>query len=68
MVNCRKETVKLLLKTFSEDSYSNILLDSVLSSNEMTPQDRKFITNLYYGVLERSFTVSFLQFTIIILR
>ena len=57
MVNCRKETVKLLSKTFSEDSYSNILLDSVLSSNEMTPQDRKFITTLYYGVLERKLTL-----------
>ncbi|WP_044974936.1 16S rRNA (cytosine(967)-C(5))-methyltransferase RsmB [Ruminococcus sp. HUN007] len=57
MVNCRKETVKLLSKTFSEDSYSNILLDSVLSSGEMTLQERKFITTLYYGVLERKITL-----------
>ncbi len=57
MVNCRKETVKLLLKTFAEDSFSNILLDSVLSSNEMTPNDRKFMTTLYYGVLEKKITL-----------
>lgn len=60
MVNCRKETVKLLLKTFSEESYSNILLDSVLSSSEMTMQDRKFITTLYYGVIERKITLDYI--------
>lgn len=60
MINCRKETVKLLCKTFSEESYSNILLDSVLSSSEMTVQDRKFITTLYYGVLEKKITLDYI--------
>lgn len=60
MVNCRKETVKLLLKTFSEDSYSNLLLDSVLSSPEMNIQDRKFITTLYYGVIEKKITLDYM--------
>lgn len=60
MINCRKETVKLLLKTFSEESYSNLLLDSVLSSGEMTMQDRKFITTLYYGVIEKKITLDYM--------
>lgn len=60
MINSRKEAVKLLCKTFSEDSYSNILLDSVLSSSEMTLQDRKFITTLYYGVLEKKITLDYI--------
>ena len=60
MINSRKETVKLLCKTFSEESYSNILLDSVLSSPEMTIQDRKFITTLYYGVLEKKITLDYI--------
>ena len=60
MINCRKETVKLLCKTFSEESYSNILLDSVLSSAEMTLQDRKFMTTLYYGVLEKKITLDYI--------
>jgi len=57
MINCRKETVKLLEKTFSEGAYSNILLDSVLGSGEISQQDRKFITTLYYGVCERKITL-----------
>ena len=60
MINCRKETVKLLCKTFSEESYSNILLYSVLSSAEMTLQDRKFMTTLYYGVLEKKITLDYI--------
>ncbi len=60
MVNCRKETVKLLLKTFGEESYSNLLLDSVLASQEMTVQDRKFITQLYYGVIEKKITLDYI--------
>ncbi|MCQ2464332.1 MAG: 16S rRNA (cytosine(967)-C(5))-methyltransferase RsmB [Oscillospiraceae bacterium] len=60
MVNCRKETVKLLLKTFGEESFSNLLLDSVLSSGEMTMQDRKFITTLYYGVIEKKITLDYI--------
>lgn len=60
MINCRKETVKLLCRTFSEESYSNLLLDSVLSSGEMKLQDRKFITTLYYGVLEKKITLDYI--------
>lgn len=57
MINTRKEVVKLLNKTFSENSYSNILLDSVLSSKEVSADEGRFITALYYGVLERKITL-----------
>ncbi len=57
MINTRKEVVKLLNKTFSENSYSNLLLDSVLSSKEVAADDGRFITALYYGVLERKITL-----------
>ena len=60
MVNCRKETVKLLNKTFTENSYSNLLLDSVLSSKEMTVQEKRFITMLYYGVIEKKITLDYI--------
>ena len=43
MINCRKETVKLLNRTFTKDAYSNILLDNVFSENEMSSSDKKFI-------------------------
>ncbi len=57
MINTRKEVVKLLNKTFSENSYSNILLDSVLSSKEVNADEGRFITALYYGVLERKISL-----------
>ena len=60
MINCRKEVIKLLDKTFSEDSYSNILLDSVLSQNDISQQDKRFVTTLYYGVLERKITLDYI--------
>lgn len=53
MENSRKEALKLLNKTFRDSSYSNILLDSVLSESEMSTQDKKFLTVLYYGIIER---------------
>lgn len=57
MINCRKETVKLLNRTFTKDAYSNILLDNVFSENEMSSSDKRFITTLYYGVVERKITL-----------
>lgn len=57
MINSRKETVKLLNRTFSNDCYSNLLLDNVLSGTEASVQDKRFITTLYYGVLERKITL-----------
>lgn len=60
MINCRKVTVDLLNKTFSCNSYSNILLDSAFSGNEITGQDKKFITTLYYGTVERKITLDYI--------
>lgn len=60
MINCRKETVKLLNRTFAQDAYSNILLDNVFAENEISAQDRKFITTLYYGVVERKITLDYI--------
>ena len=62
MINCRKETVKLLNRTFTKDAYSNILLDNVFSENEMSSSDKKFITTLYYGVVERKITLDFIEY------
>lgn len=60
MENNRKETLKLLNKTFKDNSYSNILLDNVLSDQNISQQDRRFITSLYYGVIERKITLDYI--------
>ncbi|MDO5559159.1 MAG: 16S rRNA (cytosine(967)-C(5))-methyltransferase RsmB [Oscillospiraceae bacterium] len=60
MVNSRKEVLKLLNKTFKDNSYSNILLDSVLSDAEMSSQDKRFITVMYYGIIEKKITLDYI--------
>lgn len=57
MQDARKFTKKLLITFFDNDSYSNILLDNALAESSLTPQDKKFATNLFYGVIERQITL-----------
>ncbi|WP_294407717.1 16S rRNA (cytosine(967)-C(5))-methyltransferase RsmB [uncultured Ruminococcus sp.] len=57
MGNSRKFVVKLLTSIDDNSSYSNILLDEALKRSSLTPQDKKFATALFYGVLERRYTL-----------
>lgn len=57
MGNSRKFVVKLLTSIDDNNSYSNILLDEALKRSSLTPQDKKFATALFYGVLERRYTL-----------
>lgn len=57
MVNTRAITLKLLKKIHTDKSYSNILLDKTLSDIECSPQEKKFISALFYGVIERMITL-----------
>lgn len=49
--------VKLLNKTFRSGSYSNIQLSGGLDSSDLSPQDKKLCSVLYYGVIERRITL-----------
>lgn len=49
--------MKLLTSIDDNSSYSNILLDEALKRSSLTPQDKKFATALFYGVLERRYTL-----------
>ena len=53
MADARMTAVKMLLKMEESDSYSNILLDSVLSEAELSDRDKAFAAALFYGVTER---------------
>lgn len=57
MGNSRKFVVKLLTSIDDNSSYSNILLDEALKRSSLTPRDKKFATALFYGVLERRYTL-----------
>ena len=57
MADARMTAVKMLLKLEESDSYSNILLDSVLSEAQLSERDKAFATALFYGVTERRITL-----------
>ena len=59
MENARMLTLSLLNKTFENNGFSNILLDSALNSSELSPQDKRFCAALYYGVIERRITLDY---------
>ena len=57
MGNSRKTSLRLLTKLESNSSYSNILLDDTLKKSDLSLQDKKFVSALFYGVLERRLTL-----------
>ncbi|MBE6901732.1 MAG: 16S rRNA (cytosine(967)-C(5))-methyltransferase RsmB [Ruminococcaceae bacterium] len=59
MADARLTAVKMLLKMEESDSFSNILLDSVLSEAELGERDKAFAAALFYGVTERKLTLDY---------
>lgn len=57
MTDPRYLAVRLLHKTFSGGSYSNIQLDSALGSSGLEGRDKRLCTAIYYGVIERKITL-----------
>lgn len=57
MADARLTAVKMLLKMEDSDSFSNILLDSVLSEAQLSDRDKAFAAALFYGVTERRLTL-----------
>ena len=57
MVNTRKLVVKLLTRMDDNNAYSNILLSDSLCRNDLTAQERKFASALFYGVVEWQYTL-----------
>ena len=55
----RMVVMELLFKV-SENAFSNLALDGILSKEEYTTQDRKFISRLFYGVIERQVTLDYI--------
>ncbi len=60
MADARLTAVKMLLKMEDSESFSNILLDSVLSEAQLNDRDKAFATALFYGVTERKMTLDYI--------
>lgn len=59
MKNARYAVYELLIK-MEKGAYSNIALDSVLSAERFSPENRRFISRLFYGVTERKLTLDYI--------
>lgn len=57
MINTRALVLRLLKKIEDDKSYSNIILDKALNENELSAQEKKFVSALFYGVVERIITL-----------
>lgn len=58
--NARFLAVELLEKTFKNNGYSNIQLNSGLENSELDERDKKLCSMLYYGVIERLITLDYI--------
>ena len=47
------------MKTIRDSAYSNLTLDAVLSKSDLDTRDRSFVSNLFYGVIERQLTIDY---------
>ena len=59
MQNPRQLAFEALLKTEKDGAYSNIALDSLLSKTDCDTRDKAFVSNLFYGVIERKLTLDY---------
>lgn len=57
MAYTRAAVLKLLKRVYNDGAYSNLVLDSHLSENNYSFQEKKFISALFYGVIERRITL-----------
>lgn len=60
MVNPRNLVFKALMRIENDSAYSNLIIDSVLENKELTSNDKKFISALFFGILEKKITVDYI--------
>ena len=61
--DARSAVVKALAALHREKRYSNIALDELLKTTELTAKDRAFASRLFYGVIERRLTLDYVLST-----
>ncbi len=60
MQNPRYLAFKALCKVESENSYSNLTLDSFLKNSDLDPRNSAFASMLFYGVLEKKLSLDYI--------
>ena len=58
-LDARIAVVKALSGLHREKQYSNIMLDELLKTGELSEKDRAFASRLFYGVIERRLTLDY---------
>ena len=59
MSNPRQIAFEALMKTVRDGAFSNLALDGVLSKTNLDTRDKSFVSNLFYGVIERQITIDY---------
>ncbi len=59
MATPRQIAFQALMKTEKDGAFSNLALDSVLSKSQLDTRDKSFVSNLFYGVIERQLTIDY---------
>ncbi len=59
MANPRQIAYQALLKIEKDAAFSNLALDAVLSKSQLDTRDKSFVSNLFYGVIERQITLDY---------
>ncbi len=57
MKTALQHTLDALNRVYKDKGYSNITLDSVITQKDFNKKDIRFVTALFYGVLDRSITL-----------
>ena len=60
MLNGRKIALDALMAVEKDSAYSNLSLANALKNNNVTNEDKGFITALFYGVLDRKITLDYI--------
>ena len=59
-INAREIALKIIDSVLTEGAYANIALGKALSKNNLTDQDRRFVTELVYGTIKAKGTIDWL--------
>ncbi len=59
MVNPREIAMKAIYDVEFDYAYSNMVLKKYLSHNELSKQDKAFVTSLVYGVIDKKITLDY---------
>ncbi len=59
MSNPRQIAFEALIKTQRDGAFSNLTIDGALSKANLDTRDKSFVSNLFYGVIERQLTIDY---------